>query len=257
MSPFTCSKCGKDWPENYCPECARTINPSSSHEPDGAIIRGTFSTCAPKFHINPVRYLWHKSETRPLLQAWFILLLTTAACIYLRWWIVGAVFFLLALPLGWLLWWIYRRTDEIFYNALLTAGMVVSQRPTEFICVADMGTGCGKNACAIKRIAIRRLPVHSSEIGTEFPCVSGFHEGSSREFWADFNPQPLSFGTGNSKLIDDRKEKIGEDAFKRLRQIYREGNFPKQADKMTWVDDVSLQQIPPPALPKPPVLIRR
>jgi hypothetical protein len=26
MKEFTCSTCGKVWPENYCPECARTID---------------------------------------------------------------------------------------------------------------------------------------------------------------------------------------------------------------------------------------
>src|ERR1035441_1986281 len=26
MTMFTCSTCGKEWPENYCPECARTID---------------------------------------------------------------------------------------------------------------------------------------------------------------------------------------------------------------------------------------
>lgn len=31
MKTFVCSKCGKEWPENYCPECQRTIeqNPSA------------------------------------------------------------------------------------------------------------------------------------------------------------------------------------------------------------------------------------
>ncbi len=28
MTTFTCSTCGKEWPENYCPECARTIDRS-------------------------------------------------------------------------------------------------------------------------------------------------------------------------------------------------------------------------------------
>lgn len=26
MRVFTCSTCGKEWPENYCPECAHTID---------------------------------------------------------------------------------------------------------------------------------------------------------------------------------------------------------------------------------------
>jgi hypothetical protein len=26
MQPFTCPTCGKEWPENYCPQCAATIN---------------------------------------------------------------------------------------------------------------------------------------------------------------------------------------------------------------------------------------
>jgi hypothetical protein len=37
MTMFTCSTCGKEWPENYCPECARTIErPLTQPTPPGA-----------------------------------------------------------------------------------------------------------------------------------------------------------------------------------------------------------------------------
>jgi TPR repeat protein/membrane associated rhomboid family serine protease len=33
MNTFTCSKCGEDWPENYCPKCAQTIDKSQTPKP--------------------------------------------------------------------------------------------------------------------------------------------------------------------------------------------------------------------------------
>src|ERR1019366_5472280 len=41
MTMFTCSTCGKKWPENYCPECARTIDRSRTPQtPPEASTRG-------------------------------------------------------------------------------------------------------------------------------------------------------------------------------------------------------------------------
>jgi hypothetical protein len=31
MKSYNCPSCKKDWPENYCPECARSIEPEQRH----------------------------------------------------------------------------------------------------------------------------------------------------------------------------------------------------------------------------------
>jgi hypothetical protein len=45
MTMFTCSTCGKKWPENYCPECARTIDRSRTAPEPGT--RGVAAASAP------------------------------------------------------------------------------------------------------------------------------------------------------------------------------------------------------------------
>src|ERR1039457_6107196 len=45
MTMFTCSTCGKKWPQNYCPECARTIDRSRTAPEPGT--RGSPAASAP------------------------------------------------------------------------------------------------------------------------------------------------------------------------------------------------------------------
>src|ERR1039458_6087190 len=45
MTMFTCSTCGKKWPQNYCPECARTIDRSRTAPEPGT--RGAPAASAP------------------------------------------------------------------------------------------------------------------------------------------------------------------------------------------------------------------
>src|ERR1035441_8454218 len=45
MTMFTCSTCGKKWPQNYCPECARTIDRSRTAPEPGT--RGATAASAP------------------------------------------------------------------------------------------------------------------------------------------------------------------------------------------------------------------
>jgi Protein of unknown function (DUF3239) len=218
---------------------------------DGNEVRGTWSTCAAKIRLNPVRYLWSKDETRPFFQMWLVFAAGMILSFFLRWWIFAGIMAVLVLPLSFLLFWIFRRVAEIFHSAALTAGMVVSQNPLEFISIANMDTGVGESAYAVKRVAIRRLPCHSKAEGTHFPCVSGFQKGPAIERWGDFDPQPLSFGTGNVKLIQARKNKLGDEAFAQLQKIYERGDYPKKPGQLIWVNEDHDQKSPP-ILPNQP-----
>jgi hypothetical protein len=251
---FKCSYCGKDWPENYCPECARTIDQPAVFADvivDSDIVRESFSTCAAKVRVNPVRYLWCRDEIRPFFQAWLILAAVTTVTGVLRWWIVAGILLMLTVTVAVFFWLIWRQVNLIFYNAALTAGIVVQQHPLEFISVANMGTGMDNNECAVKRVAVRYLPCYPTEAGTQFPCVSGFQDGPTPELWGDFDPQPLSFGTGNRKLLRARENKLGSEAFAELRRIYEQRNFPRKAGELIWLDEACRQVIPPP-LPSSP-----
>ena len=137
----------------------------------------------------------------------------------------------------------------IYQNAALTAGMVVSLKPLEFISLADMDSGVGESAYAIKRVAIHRLPCHQEVVGSQFPCVSGFRDGATPTRWGDFDPQPLSFGTGDFELIAARRNKLGEAAFRQLQIAFEKGRYPKKSGELVWLDEMNDPMTPPP-IPK-------
>ncbi len=248
MKIFNCPTCQKDWPENYCPECSRTIerdDPLDDFCIDGDIINDSWAACAAKIRLNPLRYLWFKPETQLLLQIWIGLAVATTLALVLRWWIVGGILMLPFLLLSGLLWWISRRVAEIYQNALLTAGLVVSLKPLEFISLANMDAGSGNTAYAVKRVSINRLPGHPETVGCQFPCVSGFQDGPTSQRWGDFNPEPLSFGTGDLELIEARRKKLGEAAFIQLQKAFVQGRYPKESDKLVWLNEIDESRIPP------------
>lgn len=257
MSTFKCPVCEKDRPKNYCPECARILEPTETTDKaagGGDVIRGSWALCAAKVRLNPLRYLWLKPVTRVLCQAWLVLAVPTILAFVMKWWVVGVLLLVLLLPLSAMLWWISRRVAEIYQHAALTPGMIVSRAPLEYISLANMDTGAGVDAYAVKRIAIPRLPCHSEEVGSMFPCVSGFQDGSMRNRWGDFDPQPLSLGTGNIKLIEARRTKLGDEAFAQLREVFDRGQYPTQAGQLYWLDGTDAPKSPPPMPPMPPPL---
>lgn len=256
---LTCPACQKEWPENYCPECARTIDRAQLEEDldaGGEVIRGTWASCAAKVKLNPFRYLWMKQEARLVFTVWLALIVMIAGSLVVEMWLLAASAACLFAMVSYLLWMITHRTAEIYANAALTAGLVVSRLPLEFISLANMDTGAGDEVYAIKRVAIDRLPCHPHSVGTEFPCVSGFHAGPEEERWGDFDPQPLSFGTGDTLVIQARANKLGAAAFTQLREAFTKGTYPRKAGELLWLADAGLTQ-PPPLPRQPPPLPTR
>jgi len=138
--------------------------------------------------------------------------------------------------LTWALSLARKKTAEFFENALLTPAVVISSQPLEFVSLANMNTGLGRDRHAIKRVKIDVLPEYSSDVGTQFPCVSTFDSGEVPGIWGDFDPVPLSFGTGEPDILKSRAEKIGAEGFAVLRACVKKGVIPDEAGKLIFLD---------------------
>jgi hypothetical protein len=245
-----CSICGKKSQQFVCPECAEEFGLPDEYE-GSAIVNESRATLAARAPLNPVRFLWYKPETRLLVKAWVVLAVLCAVAFVLGWWIVGGIVALPCLALSALCWWICHQVAVIYQHALLTAGIVVSKQPLAFVAVANMNNCAGAPNCALKRVDILRLPSHPEEVGTLFPCVSGFQDGPRRDRWGDFDPQPLCFGTGNRQLLAARAAKLSED-FASLRELFEQGKHPRKAGELLWLDDPVARTTPPPLPTRPP-----
>jgi hypothetical protein len=252
MNIHKCPSCAKEWPVNYCLECALLIGPEDNNRlppEEDDIINDTFASCPAKIRLNPLRYLWFASETRALFKVWLLLAIACGPTVMMKGWSLLGILKPLFLPLSFLLGWIWLRMVPIYKNALLTPGMLVSLKPLEFISIANMDAGTGVIVYAVKRVAIRSLPSHAKEIGAQFPCVSYFQEGTTFRRWGNFYPQPLSFGTGDREVIQMRREKLGEEEFKILQIAFELGKYPQKASQLIWIS--APETAKPPPLPKP------
>ncbi|MBK8476288.1 MAG: DUF3239 domain-containing protein [Opitutaceae bacterium] len=262
MHPFKCPDCGEESSASPCPKCSPAAErgaPDPRLEHAGDIVNGTRAACAPRLRMNPLRYLWF-SLLGPFFRCWLVLVAFTTGAFVLHWWVVGGLLALPVVAVGLLLGLMTWRTSVVYHNGLLTPGIVVSTNPLEFVAVANMSTDFGPHCWAMCRVDIARLPVHGEAVGTTFPCVSFFSEGEELDRWEKFTPQPLSFGTGNRKVLDAQRAKIGESEFTELQQFFAAGKIPKTTDEMVWLDaggnvtgveSLAKRQSPPAGVPPP------
>lgn len=248
MSSRQCQICGGEQNEQGCPVC-------DADEPerpliDSEIIRGSFSNCSAGVRLRFLRYVRNEPGLRLLFGAGLVPAGITALASFFGWWIVAGIFGLVTLLWGVLMGWVRRRVSEIYQHAALTPGMVVSTDPLEIISLANMSCGDGSDAYAVKRVAIDRLPCHSTDVGTTFPCVSGFQDGERHDRWGNFNPEPLSWGTGDQAVLEARRRKLGEAAFRRLQTVHRRGRYPEKPG-IYWLDATTPPALPVSATPPP------
>lgn len=211
----------------------------------GDIVNETFSMRAAKVPLNFLRYCRYSTPFRLFVQCMLLFASLAALLLFFRWWILGT---LVALPALLLAAWLPRLrtyTARIFQNAALTPGVVVSTNPLEIVSLADMNTGGGPASLAVKRVALRALPGYSTAAGTRFPCVSGFQDGPTTKCWGNFDPVPLSHGTGDAQLLAERAARLDAAEFAELDALIAAGRIPTQADGILFVND------PPPATPPP------
>jgi hypothetical protein len=241
-----CQICGGDRSEEGCSVC-------DADEPerpliDSQIIRDSFSNCSADVRLRFFRYVRYQPGLRLIFIAGLFPAGITALVSLFGWWIATGIFGLMTLLWVVFMVWVSRRTGEIFKNAALTPGLVVSTDPLEIISLANMSCGSDLEAYAVKRVSIDRLPGHPAEVGTTFPCVSGFQDGERSDRWGDFSPEPLSWGTGDLALIEARRRKLGEAAFRKLQTVHRLGRYPDKPG-IFWLDAATPPPLPRSALP--------
>ena len=165
--------------------------PGEDHPYRGEVLGGAAATVCPGFDPDPLRYLLYQPAMRILLIFGLVVALLAAGCIAagyaLR--IPGGLWpGFLALPfygLGVLLVLIdlivvammvmgYNATARYFKNALLTPGVVVSEKPLAVVILAPLGNGTGPDYHGLQRLTLSSLPYHAHTPGTRLPVVSAF-----------------------------------------------------------------------------------
>lgn len=215
--------------------------------------RSSYATRPADIRLNPLRYFWYQSEVRPVFKIWLFAIGLVSMLCTIGWWassivplMLGAIPLAISAYFGRQFYQLWRVVADIYRNADLTPGMVVSVGPLEFITLANMSTSSSGKFFAVKREVICQLPCHLQRIGTSFPCVSGFGLGQNSFAWGELQPHPLSFGTSNRKLIQARRENLGEDEFVQLQQIFENGLFPKAAGQLIWLNEQQTSIVAPP-----------
>jgi hypothetical protein len=124
-----------------------------------------------------------------------------------------------------------------FENGLLTPGIVVSSEPLRVAVMACMSHGAGQRCWGIRRLDLDKLPAHPHDLGTRVPFVSIFESGERPDRWADFKPDPISYGTGRKGQLEACIAKLGDEEFERLANCIERGLVPDRDDRIALVDE--------------------
>lgn len=150
--------------------------------------------------------------------------------------VVGGLFVLLGLFLAFLAFGFWSLMAHGFKNGLLTPAVVVSQEPTALAVLAEMGNG-GRTYYGIRRLVVPGLPFHGDHLGTRVPCSSSFHSGDADDRWAWFTPIPICHGTARPEDIDECFRRLGDEPFRRLDSLVRQGKVPGDEAQVILLDE--------------------
>jgi hypothetical protein len=125
-----------------------------------------------------------------------------------------------------------------FRNGLLTAGVVISQKPTTIAVLADMGSGGDATYYGVARIVVRDLPLLDNQVGTRVPCVATFRaEEGTEDRWGWFAPRPICLGTPRREDIDECFRRLGDEPFRQVESCASRGLVPDTEDQILLMDE--------------------
>jgi hypothetical protein len=150
---------------------------------------------------------------------------------------LGGLSILAAIAAGAFLRRIWKSMAMYFENGLLTPGIVVSSEPLRVAVMACMSHGGGQPCWGIRKLDLDELPAHPHDLGTRVPFVSIFEPGERPDRWADFKPDPISYGTGRNGRLDVCVAKLGDEEFERLANCIERGLVPDRDDSIALVDE--------------------
>ncbi len=132
----------------------------------------------------------------------------------------------------------YNSSAKYFKSALLTPAVVVEEKPLVLVALAPLGDGSGPGYSGLRRVDLYSsgLPVHPHKRGERVPCVSAFERGEGLDRWVCFLPEPISWGTGSRKLIEQCLGRLEDKDFDRLDAFIAQGLTPKD-DELILLDE--------------------
>lgn len=225
--------------------------------PDGKVINDSFSTCAPHVKASLFRIYKYDQEFRSFIRLSIVLIcvfiglcflsinlymhgryiLGTLAALPLL--LIGklSLKLIVMLPLG------LKMAKEFYYNALLTPAIIIKDDPIRLACLANMSNGLGDESFGLKIIEVAAIPEHKIERGEMVPCVSTFQAGEHVERWSDFNPKPISWGTGDRSEIQRCAKKIDSEEIEKLKRLLKTITPMEKVDQLV-IYDKDLNKIP-------------
>jgi hypothetical protein len=239
--------------EDHNPSPDHGDAPVEEHPFQGEVLGGAAATVCPGFDPEPVRYLLYQPAMRILLVFGLLVALLTAGCFAagyaLRipggWWpgflalpfyALGLLLVLIDLIVMAMMVMGYNATARYFKNALLTPGVVVSEKPLAVVILAPLGNGTGPDYHGLQRLDLSSLPYHAHTPGTRLPVVSAFQPAEGLDRWLAFSPDLICWGTGRRANIEQCFERLGTEDFDRLDACVAKGLIPKDDDELILLD---------------------
>ena len=196
---------------------------------DGDIVRGTFSTRAPKVKLNPIRYLFRDSTVYTIFK--IFLFFAVVGGLALTFWskIAGAILLVIAFVIALSIWHYLNLRKVEFQNAVLCPGIVVQQKPPTVLILADMSCGGSNEPVWGVHLeyceSLRPLP---NKVGQRIPCVSAFQGNGFSGSWDKMVCSPLTSGTGNKKKLKDALSRLSdEEEWQVLEFAIQQERFPE------------------------------
>ncbi len=213
-------------------------------EPEGKIINDSFSTRCPKIKASRGRLLRYHPEINLLFKITLCTLLAAVTFVALSWLILAILTGILLIGEIWLLRFATTKQAEIYENALLTPGIIVTEKPIEVVVLANMNTGYTDGPIwATQLYRYKQLPLTEIKKGGIVPCVSGF-QGDEIEKYERFTAGPLSFATKDIEAIKRNSTRFEEDELKLLQTLVSNGNIPTEEGIIAWPESNSTDSKP-------------
>ncbi len=223
------------------------------HPYRGEALGGATATVCPGFDPEPIRYILFQPAMRILLIFGLVVALFAAGCFagghalatsgawlpgLLAWPVygLGVLLVLIDLIVIALMVMGYNATARYFKNALLTPGVVVSEKPLAIVILAPLGDGTGPDYHGLQRLSLSSLPSHPRTPGTRLPVVSAFLPAEGLDRWLAFSPELVSWGTGRRANIEQCFLRLGTHDFERLDACVAKGLIPKDDDELILLD---------------------
>jgi hypothetical protein len=228
--------------------------PVREHPFQGEELGGAAAAVCPGFDPEPVRYLLYQPDMRMLLIFSLSVALLAAGCfaagyalripgglwpgfLALLFYVPGVCLALIGLLVGTMLAMGFNAAAKYFKNALLTPGVVVSEKPLAVVIGASLANGTGPDYYGLQRLSLSSLPYHGRTPGTRLPAVSSFVPAEGLDRWLAFSPELICWGTGSRAKIEQCFERLGTEGFERLDACVARGFIPKDDDELILLDE--------------------